>query len=160
MVPSGPSGWRAGLFGLLFSLPEPASSRLASGRTQPKANLFCTRSLCLLPGCGFSINLGINRVSIQSNPSPGLQPSHRGCQNSRLLPPKMRQGLRQLTLPQRSLFVGGCSGSLPVISCLNLIISLRSRYYHYPRFIEKNTKEQRGSVTSKVGLRASPVAQQ
>ena len=96
----------------------------------------------------------------QSRATPALACSRlRGCQNSRLLPPKMRQGSRQLTLPQRSLFVGGYSGSLPVISRLNLIISLRSRYYHHPHFIE-NTKAQRGSVTSKVGLRASPVAQQ
>ena len=64
--------------------PSQLPPRPASGRTQAKANLFCTQSLCLLLPCGFSINLGINRGLIQSNPSPGLKPSPRSSQSSRL----------------------------------------------------------------------------
>lgn len=77
-------GWSAGLFGLLSSVPEPASTQTGQQQNTAKADLFCTQGLCLLPRCGFSINLGINRGLIHSNPSPGLKLSPRGSQSSRL----------------------------------------------------------------------------
>lgn len=69
LLSPGPSGWCAAS---LVCCPPSLSQlppRLASGRIQPEASLFRTQSLCLLPVCGFSINLGIIRVSIQSNPT-------------------------------------------------------------------------------------------